>query len=448
MKRSIYTAGAIVATLGLALAACSPSTGGGSSPSSSASGSSQPAGEQKTITFRLWDETAAPAYEESFAKFEEKNADIKVEVELVPWGDYWNQLPLDVASGEMADIYWVNSSNFARYADNGNLINITEELSPDHDEWQQSIVDLYTRNNALWGVPQIWDSTALFYNKDLVEKEGIDVTNLKWGGDDDTLLPAAQALTVDKNGNKAGTPDFDPENIAVYGFNAQADLQAIYNPWIASNGSSLQDDAGQFSFADPKGVEAFQYLVDMIHTHHVAPPATETNTNGDITRDMFIRGELAMYQSGPYHLKQIDENTSVKWALAPQVAGPEGRFSGSHGVVAVGNAQTKNHAETLRVLEWLGSAEGQKPLGEMGVSFPGAVDAQSAYVDYWATKGVDVSVFIEAANGNTAKAPFGPDVNSGASAYSPKLLDVFLGVVPVEQGLKEAQDLGNAAMNH
>lgn len=27
--------------------------------------------------------------------------------------EYWDRLPLDINSGDMADIYWVNSSNFA-----------------------------------------------------------------------------------------------------------------------------------------------------------------------------------------------------------------------------------------------------------------------------------------------------------------------------------------------
>mgnify|MGYP002724322669 FL=1 len=452
MKRSTLTAGAVIGTLGLVLAACSPGADdngcGNSATTGTETDGTDGSGEQSTVTFRLWDEVAAPAYEESFAKFEEQNSDINVEIELVPWGDYWDQLPLDVSSGDMADIYWVNSSNFALYADNGNLINITEELGSDHDEWQQSVVDLYTRDDALWGVPQIWDSIALFYNADMVEEAGIDVTSLKWGGDDDTLLPAAQALTVDANGNTADSPDFDPNNVEVYGFNAQANLQAIYNPFLAANGAEFQDEDGNFAFASPEGVESFQYIVDLINEHHVAPPAAETNTNGDITRDMFVRGELALFQSGPYHLKTVDENAEINWSLAPLVAGPEGSYSGSHGVVAVGNEQTENREETIRVLQWLGSAEGQMPLGEMGVSFPGAVDAQSSYVDYWAAKGIDVSVFIDAANGDTAKAPFGPDVNAGTMALTPKLLDVFLGSVPVDQGLQEAQDLGNSAMSN
>lgn len=433
---------AVVAAAALALAACSPASKEGEDTETTSA-------SQTVVTFRLWDDVAAPAYEASFAEFTKANPDIKVKVEVVPWAAYWEQLPLDISSGQMADIYWTNSSNFALYADNGNLMDITETLGTGHDAWQQSVVDLYTRNGKLWGVPQLWDSIALFYNKDLVEAAGVDASKLTWApgaGEADTLLPALQKLTVDKDGKNAADPAFNAANTKVFGFNAQADLQAIYVDFLAQNGATLQGEDDQFNFATPKGEESFQYLVDLINKYKVAPPAAETNINGDLSRDLFLRGELALFQSGPYSLKTIADNASVNWGLVPMVAGPEGRIGVVHGVVAVGNAQTKHRDATVKVLEWLGSAKGQMPLAEQGVSFPGAVEAQEAFINYWAKKGVDVSVFIEAASGITAPAPRGPAVNAGANAYTTILLDVFLGSVTVKEGLAKAQTAGNEAM--
>ncbi|MFY9262742.1 MAG: sugar ABC transporter substrate-binding protein [Actinomycetaceae bacterium] len=431
-----------VGALALLLTACSPAT-------PAEKDSTDAPTEVATVTFRLWDEVAAPYYEESFEAFEAENPDINVEVELVPWAQYWEQLPLDISSGEMADIFWVNSSNFALYADNGNLINISEDLNPNHDEWQQSVVALYTRNGSLWGVPQLWDSIAMFYNVDMLDEAGIDPTTLTWApgaGEEDTFLPALQQLTKDTNGNTADSADFDPENIATYGFNAQADLQAIYLNFLGSNGAEFQGDDDQFNFNTPEGIAAFQYIVDLINTHHVAPPTAETNTNGDFSRDLFIRGELALFQSGPYNLRNIADNTDVNWSLAPMVAGPEGRVGVVHGVAAVGNAQTENLDATLRVLEWLGSAEGQHPIAANGVAFPGVVEAQDAFVDYWAREGIDVSMFITAASGNTINAPRGAMVNAGIQEVVPHLLDMFLGNATVEDALQAAQDAGNTAM--
>lgn len=437
-KRAVVTlAGATAAAL--ALAACSPATK-----------STETSGDTTTVTFRLWDETAKPAYEESFKQFMAENSDINVKIELVSWDKYWDQLPLDISSGDMADIYWVNSSNYAKYVENGNLMNISEVIGNEHDAWQQSAVDLYTRNGSIWGVPQLWDSIALYYNKDLVQAAGVDVNSLTWAANataGDTLLAAATKLTTDAAGRHANAPDFDATSTKVYGFNSQADLQAIYLPFVAEAGGSYQSADDKIALASDSGVTAFQYLIDLINKYHVAPPASETNTNGDSTRDMFLQGQLALYQSGPYNLKNIAESgTKVNWGIAPMIAGPNGRVSTVHSVVAVGNAQTKHKDATERVLRWLGSTNGQMALGSQGVAFPGVVNAQQAFVDYWQKKGVDVSVFINAANGSTMKPPVGVSANAQAGALSPILLDTFLGTYSVKEGLTKAQEAGNAAM--
>ena len=440
--RSAKLTAAGAASLALVLAACSPA--------SNSSDDNNSSGDKTTVTFRLWDDVAAPAYEESFEEFEKQNEDIDVKVEVVPWGQYWERLPLDINSGDMADIFWVNSSNVAQFADNGNLIDVTAEIGEDHDAWEQAVVDLYTRDGKLWGVPQIWDSIALYYNKELTDAAGVDVQTLKWApgvGDDDTLVAAAQSLTVDGAGNTADDPAFDSSTTETYGFNAQADMQAIYLPWLFENGAQFQDENDQFDFASEKGIESFTYLIDLINEYHVAPSAADTNTNGDITRDLFVQGKLALFQSGPYNLKTIaDSADGFEWGIAPLVEGPEGRKGTVHGVVAVGNAATENKDETLRVMEWLGSAEGQRPLAEQGISFPAAVDAQQAFVDYWAEQDVDVTPFIDAAQGDTARPPVGPTVNEGTNAYTPLLADAFLGSGDIADAITKAQDAGNAAM--
>ncbi|MDX5318920.1 MAG: sugar ABC transporter substrate-binding protein, partial [Actinomycetes bacterium] len=350
---------------------------------------------------------------------------------------------------DMADIFWTNTSNFGRYADNGNLINIDEVIGEDHDEWTESVVSLYQRDGALWGVPQLWDSIALFYNEEMVQAAEVDPTNLTWvpgGGEGDTLLPAARALTTDAAGLRPEEEGFNPDDRVTFGFNAQADLQAIYLDFLGSAGAQFQDDDGQFAFASPEGEAAFQYLVDMVNTWYVAPSAADTNTNGDITRDLFLQGKLGLFQSGPYHLRTIADNAEFEWGLAPMVAGPEGRVSVVHGVAAVGNAESENLDATVAVLKWLGSADGQAALAGRGIAFPGAVEAQDAFVDYWANQGVDVQVFIDAANGQTIPAPVGPLVGAGANEITPILQEMFLGNIPVSEALVRAQEAGNEAM--
>jgi multiple sugar transport system substrate-binding protein len=432
---------AAAAATSLALAACSPGSGSGDDTGGDD-------GDATTVTFRLWDENAAAAYEESFAAFTEQHPEITVEIETVPWANYWEQLPLDLQAGEMADIFWTNTSNFGRYADSGNLLNITDTLGDDHDEWNQGAIDLYMRDGSLWGVPQLTDSIALFYNKTLLDDAGVDPETLAWSptADEDTLLPALQQLTTDASGVTAAEDGFNPDDIAVWGFNAQNDLQAIWLDFLAQNGGTFQD-GDQYAFNSPEGVAAFQYLVDLINTHHVSPSAADTNANGDLARDLFVQGKMALFQSGQYSLTAMqDIGDSFEWGIAPMVAGPEGRIGVVHAVAALGNAATENADAVTEVLRWIGSAEGQGYLAASGAAFPAAVEAQQTFTDYWTEQGVDTTPFVEQAAGLSTPAPLGPNSNAGLEAIGGYFPDMFAGIIPVEEALANAQDAGNEAI--
>ena len=448
-RRTLLSSFAAAGLLGTA-AACSPAgdgggdTGGGGSDAGGSTG-----GDKGTLTFRLWDQNAVPAYEESFEAFTAQSG-WNVKIDVVSWDDYWTRLPLDIASGDAADVYWVNSANFIQLKDSDALLDINEVIPDGASQWEQSVVELYTRDGGLWGVPQIWDSIAVFYNKELVEEAGVDPSDLAFDptAESDSLREAGRALTVDGAGLHPEEDGFDPDSRSQFGFNSQADRQAIIGPLLASNGAQWQDE-DEYTFASPEGIEAFQYMADLINVENIAPSAADTNENGDFTRDLFTQGKLGLFQSGPYSLPAISEGVadSFEWALAAPVAGPDGAKSLVHGVVAVGNANADDDQQEgiAELLTWLGTKEGQLPLAEQGVSFPGHVDAQDAYIDFWQEKGVDVSVFVEAAK-NPAEADTGARANAGLTAAMPIFQEVFIGRLTAEEGIPQAQEEGNAAM--
>ena len=436
MRLRSVIVGAVAAGLALALAGCSISGDDGSS------------GGRTTVTFRLWDDQVAKAYESSFAEFEKKNPDIKVDVQLVPWADYWTKLPTDIAAGTAADIFWTNTSNFGLFVDSKQLLPIDGDLGAKAKDWNPSVVSLYTRAGKLWGVPQLWDSIALYYNKDLVTKAGVDPATLKWDptGAGDTFLPAARKLTVDAKGKTADQPGFDPSAIRQYGFNAALDGQAVLWDFVGSNGGTWQG-GDTYNFADqPKTVAAVQYLVDLINKHHVGPSAADTNTNVDKAMQLFTQGKLALFQSGPYNLKNVQEGAKFPWGIAPLLQGPAGRVGVVHGVAAVASAKTPHRDATIKVLDWIGSVDGLRPIAEGGYAFPGVTAAQPAFADYWKKQGVDLTPFITASTGTTFPAPVGPRIAAGDTASTPVLQQVFLGQLGVAEGLRKAQQAGNDAM--
>ncbi|MGO2660460.1 sugar ABC transporter substrate-binding protein [Mycetocola reblochoni] len=434
---------AVVAVGALALAGCS----------SPAPSSTQNPDGTTTVTVRLWDETVAASYEESFAAFEKANSDIDVEVSVVPWDEYWTQLRTDVAGSTAADVFWVNSSSYAGYADSNNLVNIDEALGSNaRGAWESSVVDQFTRDDVLWGVPQVYDAgIATYYNADLLEEAGVDpesLGSLVWSPDedDDTFLDVAKKLTVDESGTRGDEKGFSGDKLAQYGTNIGNDLQAILLPYIGSNGGSFEDGE-QFSFAEPASAQAFQYLVDAVNDAHVAPPGAETNADGDFSRDAFIDGKLALFQSGVCNLKNVADGADFDWGVVPMASGPKGRVSVTNGIVAAGNAQSEKQDQIKRVLSWMGSEEGNAYLGTSGSAVPAVTAAEDAFTSYWSGEDVDVTPFFDSVNGATPiPAPSSSHYEDGAAVFEPIFDQMFEGDREVGEALTQAQDLANVAV--
>ena len=404
---------------------------------------SEPSGKT-VVTVRLWDDQVAAAYQESFIEFSRAHPDIEVRTILVSYASYFDTLRTDVAGGGAADIFWINNSHFAEYADNAKLMEITPSA-----DWEPSVVGQFTRGGALWGVPQLTDAgIALYYNADLLDAAGVSPQTLgqaRWDPDPakDTLRPLLGRLTVDAAGKNATTIGFDPRRIRQWGYNAANDLQGINLNFIGSAGGTFSEN-DRFTFDSPAAAAGLGYVVDLINTDHVAPPASDTNDNGDFSRNQFLSGRMAVLQSGTYNLAQVAGQARFRWGVAMLPAGPAGRVSVTNGIVAAGNPASR-HPEAVRsVLDWLGG-QGNAYLGRRGAAIPAVLSAQAVYFDYWRARGVDVSPFFSVLDGPRIAAPGGAGFAAGYQAIKPFFDEMFLGRRPVAETLAAAQRAANAA---
>ena len=272
-----------------------------------------------------------------------------------------------------------------------------------------------------------------------------ELNSVRWSpGADDTLRPLLARLTLDANGNLAGTPNFDGERVHQWAYNAANDAQAIYLPYIGSAGGVFQR-GDQFAFDNPGAIEAFRYLVGLINNDHVAPPASDTNTNGDFSRNQFLAGRMALFQSGTYNLAPVAKDATFHWGVAMLPIGPAGRVSVTNGIAAAANSATKHPDAVRQVLEWMGSTEGNAYLGRSGAAIPAVLKAQPVYFDYWAAKGVDVTPFFSVLDGPRIPAPGGAGFAAGNGALQSYFDDMFFGRGDVATILGQAQSAANAA---
>jgi multiple sugar transport system substrate-binding protein len=407
---------------------------------------------KEVVSFRLWDDKVADSYQASFAEFEKENPGIQVKIDLVPWADYFTKLQTDVGGGGGDDIFWTNASNFADYADQGKLLDIDKTLGADAKKaWDPNVVAQYSRDGKLWGVPQLADpGIGILYNADLLKAAGLtpaDLDNLHWDptGANDTLLPLLKKLTKDANGNTADSPAFDPSTVSQFGYNAANDLNAIYINYLGSDGAALQK-GDDFAFDSPQGVQTFQYLVDLINKYHVSPSAADTNTNADFSRDQFIQGKIALFQTGVYNLAQVQDAAKFSWGIAPLPAGPKGAISVTNGVIAAANAKSAHPDAVKKVLAWIGSEEGSNFIGSQGTATPAVTAAKQPFIDYWKSQNIDVTPLISVLDNGTVQAPQGAKFGDAQAAFVPIFDEMFLGRTPVAEGLKTAQDAANKAV--
>lgn len=431
--------GAVAAVAAVGLVGCAQ--GGGSGADASG-----------TITLRLWDENVAKAYEASIAEFEQQHPDINVELNVVPWDTYFTSLRNEVGSGQGDDLFWLNGANITDYVESDSLVNISETLDEAAiKDWDENVVEQYTQNGSLWGVPQLSDGGSAYYvNEDLLKQAGVTADELSkatWHPDPakDTLLPLLQKLTIDKNGNNASSPEFDPQNVETYAINASSELQNIQLNFIASNGGTYQDETGKLTFTNPKTVEAYQYIVDLINKYHVAPPAEATNDNGDYTRDEFVKGNIAVFQSGTYNLANVSESATFNWSITEMAAGPAGKVTVAPGLVVAANKNSDNPEATKALLEWLASPEGASYLGKDGAAAPAGKEARASYDEYWQGKGVDTSAFYTVVEATKPAPPvIGKNYAAQMEAFTPPLNEMFLAKVPVKQALENAQSAADS----
>jgi multiple sugar transport system substrate-binding protein len=406
-------------------------------------------GGKIVVTVRIWADQIGAAYRQSFDAFTRAHPNIQVHTNMVAYSTYFNTLRTDVAGGSADDIFWLSNAYLAAYADSGRLMNIDQAVGQGAASgWEPAVVGQFTRGGVLWGVPQLTDAgIAVFYNADLLAAAGVDpaqLNSLRWSpSGDDTLRPLLARLTVDANGSVSGTPGFDAGRVRQWGYNAANDAQAIYLNYIGSAGGVFQRGE-EFAFDNPAAIEAFRYLVGLINDDHVAPPASDTNGNGDFSRNQFLAGRMALFQSGTYNLAPVARDARFHWGVAMLPIGPVGRVSVTNGIAAVGNSATKHPDAVRQVLAWMGSSEGNAYLGRHGAAIPAVLSAQPVYFDYWAARGIDVTPFFSVLDGPRIPAPGGTGFAAGNTALQSYFDEMFLGRGDIATTLRQAQAAANA----
>ncbi|TCO40594.1 multiple sugar transport system substrate-binding protein [Kribbella antiqua] len=209
--------------------------------------------------------------------FQTANPNITVQVETVPYANYFTKLQTAVAGGTAADAFELNYENFVTYASNGSL---AELKSVDSSVYKKSLYDAFTSDGKQYGVPESFSNVVLFYNKALFKQAGVAEPTASWTWKDEQ---AAAAKLTNKGSKVWG--DYQPVS-----------YNEFYKVLAQNGGSFLNAERTEATFNSPEGVEAAKFLVEKVGK--TMPTEADGAGTPDFDSKLFKSGKLAMWHTG------------------------------------------------------------------------------------------------------------------------------------------------------
>lgn len=362
--------------------------------------------EAVTIRYMLWDSAQLPAYQKAADDFMAKNADIKIEIAQMGWDDYWTSLQTEMAAGTAADVFTDHLAKYMDFSSKGQLLDLEPFVKKDNLDtsiYMNKLDALWTtQDGKRYGLPKDWDTIAIVYNKNMLDKAGIshdEANNLTWNPKDGgTFEKFIAKLTVDKNGNNGLSPKFDSKNVAQYGFalNHSDDRgQAQYSAFSVSTGWMYTDGLfnANYHYDDPKFIGSIEWLVKMTKKGYMA--SFEATQNG--ANSLFMATQAATVLDGSWMIGTYTSNEAFPVGFARLPVGPAGRRSMINGLGDSIWVGSKHPDQAWRWVKYLASEEAQKTIGSFGVVFPAIKSGVDNALAKYAEKKIDVSAFTDEA---------------------------------------------------
>ena len=281
------------------------------------------AGKHKVVYFIGFGTGTAPAQVDGqkalIEKFNATHPDIQVELMIVPHEEVMQRFTAMTASGDAPEI--LGATGFATIGILGDT-GVIEDLGPyiektnfDTSIFYGPVVDIMesffpTGQKALpFGIYP----SMVFYNKDQFDAAGLaypphDYNDMSWTYD--KVREDGMQLTLDKEGNNATMPAFDPKQIAQWGFdNSWTDMRNYLTMWGAPGvGLVTTPDMKTAIINQQEWVTGLQWLSDGIWKDHFIPDAAGQATYGAIGNgDPFSTGLASMFLTHTWYMPEGSE---------------------------------------------------------------------------------------------------------------------------------------------
>jgi ABC-type glycerol-3-phosphate transport system substrate-binding protein len=329
--------------------------------STSNTGNTAKTGEAKSepvvLDFTYWE--GSPADKQGFdsliSKFENENPNIKINKQVLPSGaKYYESLDTRIAGKQYPSIARLQYQKLGRYIDANVLLDMTSRIDKaNQDDLLPAFKSAVSVKDKLYAMPHHTDTMAIFYNKDMFEKAGIQPpTSIDKAWTWDEFLDVSRKIK-EKTGVKYAF---------TYKWTKNTGYRAL--PFLYMNGGSiLNADGTKAAINTPQGIEFLNYIKTWSSEGLISKTSPNSSDSPD---ELFVTGVVAMEIAGNYIMSYIDENMKdKKWGVTymPQKNGKTGADMGGNALAVF--AQSKYPEESAKFVKFMTDAENSKAFCEV-----------------------------------------------------------------------------------
>ncbi|GAB3520862.1 sugar ABC transporter substrate-binding protein [Arthrobacter monumenti] len=395
-----------------------------------------------TLDYWLWDSAQLPGYQKCVDAFEEDNPNIDVRITQYGFDDYWAKLTASFVAEAGPDVFTNHASKYPEFVSRGVLLPLkTLDATSDFDadEFQDGLAELWQGpDGKQYGMPKDFDTVALFYDKQVLEKAGMtpeDLRNLTWNPEDGgTFEDVLAHLTIDKNGVRGDEPGFDPNNVKVYGL-ASAGSGGYHGQthwsWLAgSTGWNFNNQkvwGDEYNYDDPRFQKTIEWYFGLVEKGYL-PPFEKVGATPNASQQLGS-GNAAIAADGSWMIRIYAGLQNVDMGIAKIPSGPVGHpVSMFNGLGDSISAQTEHPEEAAELVDFLGSDQCQVIIGKEGVVLPARPAGTQAAIETFKSKGIDPTPFTELVeNQNTMLFPVTDHGATINSIMQPVMDEIYIG---------------------
>ena len=321
---------------GVALAACgggagAPGVSGGGGAATSGGGGTAYNGPAVTVAF--WNGWTGPdgvQAQKMVDQFNSENPNIKVNMNVYQWADFFKKLPAAVRTGNGPDIAVMHIDDIATNAAQQVIQPITDiatALKLDESQYDPAVWNGGMVKDQRYGIPIDVHNLGLYYNKDLFEKAGLD--------------PAKPPTTNDEYMNaldKLKAKGIQGSWVTPFQFTGGFQFESLL--W-QFGGDLFNKDVTQATWNSDAGVKALTWMTDLIKNGY-----SPSNVAQDADYIALKNSKNAMVWTGIWQVNDATQLPSPKIGVAalPVIGQKPGVWGNSHQFVLPVNSKADANA--------------------------------------------------------------------------------------------------------